>query len=242
MIEHVRWTTGATCNRPPVLTGGQMVGAGPEFCAALSQLQQACCGFTRHFLPPAPPHHAPRSVGDNTAGNCTPEAHPHPQRSSITHLVDGVVCKHGAVHAQHLQRQRVCGGEGAQAHQGAGHGDLGALDELTHLGGGVQAAATQVHNLGRNSSSHRSHVRQSGAHVLARQHEVCIGQGHQSANHAASQPASYVSPPPKFHLRAVNPNPVPCSQSTLTGFFASLRAFTTAASWAGSGGGGSLNV
>jgi hypothetical protein len=38
-------------------------------------------------------------------------------KETHTHLVHGVVCIHGAVHAQHLQALRVVGGEHAQALQ-----------------------------------------------------------------------------------------------------------------------------
>ena len=48
---------------------------------------------------------------------------PHAEGQQQVGIVDGVVGIHAAVHAQHVQRERIVAGETAQAHQGRRHGN-----------------------------------------------------------------------------------------------------------------------
>src|SRR5262249_5618111 len=63
------------------------------------------------------------------AGDAVVEAHAQGQQQ--VGLVDGVVGVYGAVHAEHLQAQEVLTGEAAEAVNGQGHRDAGALGERT---------------------------------------------------------------------------------------------------------------
>ena len=48
---------------------------------------------------------------------------PHAEGQQQVGVVDGVVGVDAAVHAEHVERQRIVAGEAAQAHQGHGHGN-----------------------------------------------------------------------------------------------------------------------
>ena len=60
-------------------------------------------------------------VGE-VAGDAVVEAHAEGEEQ--VGLLDGVVDPGFAVHAHHAERERVVGGEGSEAEQGAGDGDL----------------------------------------------------------------------------------------------------------------------
>jgi hypothetical protein len=71
-----------------------------------------------------------RVVGE-VAGDAVVEAHAEGEQE--VGLLDGVVDPGLAVHAHHAERERVVGGEGAEAEQGAGDGDVAALGEVEDL-------------------------------------------------------------------------------------------------------------
>ena len=62
---------------------------------------------------------------------------PHAQASSRSAFVHGVVGVDAAVHAQHVQRERIVAGKSAQAHQGHGDGDARLAHQLAQLLAGV---------------------------------------------------------------------------------------------------------
>ena len=66
-------------------------------------------------------------VAGEVAGDAVVEAHAEGEQE--VGLLDGVVDPGLAVHAHHAERERVGGGEGAEAEQGAGDGDVAALGE-----------------------------------------------------------------------------------------------------------------
>ena len=137
----------------------------PALPRRLCNAQSTCCSTDHHPFPPSICSLATQQARQPDHSNPTPQVtslkytiycstvysqHHHTsaaQPFAQAYLVNRVVGEHCAVHAQHLQRQWVCGGVCAQAHQCAGHWDVCVLDELTDLRGRVQAATTQVHNL-----------------------------------------------------------------------------------------------
>ena len=66
-------------------------------------------------------------VAGEVAGDAVVEAHAEGEQQ--VGLLDGVVDPGLAVHAHHAERERVVGGEGAEAEQRAGDGDLLAFGE-----------------------------------------------------------------------------------------------------------------
>ena len=61
-------------------------------------------------------------VAGEVAGDAVVEAHAEGEQQ--VGLLDGVVDPGFAVHAHHAERERMCGGEAAEAEQRAGDGDL----------------------------------------------------------------------------------------------------------------------
>ena len=74
-------------------------------------------------------------VAGEVAGDAVVEAHAEGEEQ--IGLLDGVVDPGLAVHAHHAERERVRGGEGAEAEQGAGDGDLLRFGEGDDLGFGA---------------------------------------------------------------------------------------------------------
>src|ERR1039457_498558 len=70
-------------------------------------------------------------VAGEVAGDAVVEAHAEGEQQ--VRLLDGVVDPGFAVHAHHAEGERVVGGEGAEAEQGAGDGDLAAFGEVEDL-------------------------------------------------------------------------------------------------------------
>ena len=69
-----------------------------------------------------------------TAGHTVVEARAHTDQQ--VRMVDAHVGSVGAMHAHHAQPQVAVGGEGAQAHERGGHGDVQFVGQLAeHLGG-----------------------------------------------------------------------------------------------------------
>ena len=64
-------------------------------------------------------------VAGEVAGDAVVEAHAEGEEE--VGLLDGVVDPGLAVHAHHAEREGMVGGEGSEAEQGAGDGDLAAL-------------------------------------------------------------------------------------------------------------------
>ena len=64
---------------------------------------------------------------------------PHAEGDQQIGLFDGVVGVHRAVHAEHVERQRVVAGKRAEAHHGHRHGDAGLLGERAELFAGIAA-------------------------------------------------------------------------------------------------------
>ncbi len=65
------------------------------------------------------------------AGDAVVEAHAEGEQE--VGLLDGLVDPGLAVHAHHAEREGMVGGEGAEAEEGAGDGDLAALGEVEDL-------------------------------------------------------------------------------------------------------------
>ncbi len=61
-----------------------------------------------------------------------------PSARSRSHSIDGVVRIHAAVHAEHVEEQRIVAADGAQAHHGRRDGDAGLVDERAQLFAGVR--------------------------------------------------------------------------------------------------------
>ena len=74
-------------------------------------------------------------VGGERAGDAVVEAHAEGEQE--VGLLDGLVDPGLAVHAHHAEGERMAGGEGAEAEQRAGDGDLAALGEGEELGFGL---------------------------------------------------------------------------------------------------------
>ena len=73
-----------------------------------------------------------RRVVDEVAGDAIVEAHAEGEQE--VGVLDRVVDPRLAVHAHHAERERMRGGDGAEAQQGAGDGDLKAFGEGEDFG------------------------------------------------------------------------------------------------------------
>ena len=60
-----------------------------------------------------------------------------PRASSRSAVIDGIVGVDAAVHAEHVERERIVAGEAAQAHQGHGDGNAGLSHQRDQLVAGV---------------------------------------------------------------------------------------------------------
>ena len=88
---------------------------------------------------------------------------PHAQGQQQIGVVDRVVGVDAAVHAEHVQRERIVAGEAAQAHQRRGHGNARLADQrgqfVAGVGGDDAAAGVDHRPLG--GADQRGHRRRS---------------------------------------------------------------------------------
>ena len=76
-----------------------------------------------------------------------------PRAKSRSAVIDGVIGVNAAVHAQHVQAQRMIAGESAQAHDRGGHGNARLADQFEEFFAGVgrDYAASGINNRGLDS-------------------------------------------------------------------------------------------
>ena len=77
---------------------------------------------------------------------------PHAEGQQQIGVIDRVIGVNAAVHAQHVERERMIAGKSAQAHHRRGHGNAGLADQLEQffagIGGNYAAAGINYRPLG----------------------------------------------------------------------------------------------